>query len=243
MGWIHHVKQWVETAFGVHIYRTTLPWGSNLHHDLSRSGIWPNNPVIVDVGAHLGETALEFLNANPSCMVHSFEPASENFIHLQSKLKSWHNANAWKIAISNWEGKAPLHIKSASTTHSLVNARDSSASELVEVQTLDAFCRRRSIEHIHFLKVDAEGADIEVLKGAETLLNGCHVDFIQVETSMRKDIKWFARFEDVGKFMAAHGFELFGFYDQQQCWSGRQSLLYLNAVYVRVSMIDLRPVG
>lgn len=38
MGYIHHLKEWVEQIAGLHIYRTTLPFGADLHHDLSLTG-------------------------------------------------------------------------------------------------------------------------------------------------------------------------------------------------------------
>lgn len=53
----------------------------------------------------------------------------------------------------------------------------------------------------------------------------------------------FVSFDEVEKYMASPNHELFGLYDQQQCWSGRQALLYLNAVYVRMSLIAGLPVG
>lgn len=52
-----------------------------------------------------------------------------------------------------------------------------------------------------------------------------------------------ASFDEAEKYMAFHNNELFGLYDQQQCWSGRQALLYLNAVYVRMSLIAGLRVG
>lgn len=228
---------------GLHIYKTTLPWGANLHYDLARSGLWSGKGVIFDVGAHSGQTALDFLKHNPASLIHCFEPAPVNYSRLQQALAACRNVTAWKLALSSHEGTASLHIKEASTTHSLVNAHGSKESEEVEVQTLDAFCNRHFIEQIHFLKIDTEGADLEVLKGAERMLVENKVDFIQVETSTRNDTAGFVLFAEVEQFMADHAYELFAIYDQQPCWSGRQSLLYMNAVYVRASLISGLPVG
>jgi FkbM family methyltransferase len=242
MGYMHRIKEWVEARMGVHIYRSTLPWGSDLHADLRGSGLWPEQTVVFDVGAHLGQTAVAFLKNNPAALIHCFEPAPANYTHLQKVLFEWKNTALWKLALSSRAGTALLHLKEASSTHSLVNSNGSKEAEEVEVQTLDAFCNLHDIDKIHFLKIDTEGADLEVLKGAEEMLGQNKIDFIQVETSTRKDVDGFIPFHEVEIFMGGHGYELFGFYDQQPCWSGRQSLLYLNAVYVRVSLIASRPV-
>lgn len=243
MGYLHRIKGWVETCMGLYIYRSTLPWGSDLHADLRRSGLWPEQAVVFDVGAHLGQTAFTFLKRNPAALIHCFEPAPANYTYLQSAMVAWKNTTLWKLALSSRAGTALLHLKEVSSTHSLVNSNGSKEVEKVEVQTVDAFCYLHDIDKIHFLKIDTEGADLEVLKGAEEMLGQSKIDFIQVETSTRKDVESFISFHEVEMFMGQHGYELFGFYDQQPCWSGRQSLLYLNAVYVRLSLIAGRPVG
>jgi FkbM family methyltransferase len=243
MGYMHRIKEWMEACVGLHIYRSTLPWGTDLHVDLKRSGLWPEKTVIFDVGAHLGQTAVAFLKHNPAALIHCFEPAPANYSRLQKALSAWRTTISWKLALSSRAGTALLHLKEASSTHSLVNSSGSREAEEVEVQTLDAFCNLHDIDKIHFLKIDTEGADLEVLKGGEKMLAQNKIDFIQVETSTRKDVEGFIPFDEVEIFMGSHGYELFGFYDQQPCWSGRQSLLYLNAVYVRVSLIAGLPVG
>ena len=47
--------------------------------------------------------------------------------------------------------------------------------------TLDSFCKQHKINHIDFLKIDTEGSELNVLKGAHTMLKNHNINVIQFE--------------------------------------------------------------
>ena len=237
MALFHHIKNWVEALTGLRIYRSTLPHGTDLMSDLKKVGLWPKNPLIFDVGAHLGQTALALVKASPSAEIHCFEPASLNYGKLSQALAGYPSIHLWKMALADLPGQLRLYLKNHSTTHSLVNAKGSTDSEVVRVDTLDAFCECQGIGKIHFCKIDTEGADLAVLQGASAMIQRRQIDFIQVETSTREDVDVFSPFQKVNDYLTGAGYELFGFYEQQPCWTGRQSLLYFNAVYISPGLL------
>lgn len=196
--------------------------------------------MIFDIGAHHGQTALRLLQDSDEAEIHCFEPASTNYRRLQQALAGRSSVHLWKMAFADKAGQLTLHLQPHSTTHSLVNERGSVEGEQVQVDTLDAFCAREGIAKIHFCKIDTEGADYAVLQGACTLLQKRQIDFVQVETSTRKDVEVFSPFNQVNDFLTGLGYELFGFYEQQPCWTGRQSLLYFNAVYISPALLTNR---
>ncbi|MBK6830417.1 MAG: FkbM family methyltransferase [Flavobacteriales bacterium] len=51
----------------------------------------------------------------------------------------------------------------------------------IELRTVDGFCQEQGIERIHYLKVDTEGHELSVLKGAHEMIEQGKVDFIQFE--------------------------------------------------------------
>ncbi|MBN2021086.1 MAG: FkbM family methyltransferase [Sedimentisphaerales bacterium] len=53
--------------------------------------------------------------------------------------------------------------------------------EQVSLVTLDDFCRQQRIERINFLKLDTEGHELNILKGAQKLIEASAIDFIQFE--------------------------------------------------------------
>lgn len=114
-------------------------------------------------------------------------------------------------------------------------------AEAVPTATLDSFCAEHGIGDVQFCKVDTEGFDLEVLRGAAGMLEQQRIDFVQVETSFRRDTQYFSPIWEIDRLMTDKRYELFGLYEQQPCWTGRSSLLFANAVYVRTTLIDDRP--
>jgi FkbM family methyltransferase len=51
----------------------------------------------------------------------------------------------------------------------------------VACSTIDEFCAARGVRHIHFLKLDVEGAEASVLRGSSRMLSHARIDFIQFE--------------------------------------------------------------
>lgn len=243
MAFLHQIKSWIESVTGLRIYRSTLPHGADLVSDLRKTALWPERPVIFDIGAHLGQTTLAFLKSSPGAEIHCFEPASLNYQCLCQVLEGYSLVHLWQMAFADAPGRLKLHLKPHSTTHSLVNVRGSTDSEVVEVDTLDGFCEKRGVGKIHFCKIDTEGADLAVLRGGVRMFQRRLIDFVQVETSTRKDVDIFSPFQQVNDYLTGLGYELFGFYEQQPCWTGRQSLLYFNAVYISPDVLaDRLPV-
>jgi hypothetical protein len=55
------------------------------------------------------------------------------------------------------------------------------ASERIEVQTIDSFCEKQQIDRIDFLKMDVEGHEMAVLRGAKSMLDANRISMIQFE--------------------------------------------------------------
>jgi len=53
--------------------------------------------------------------------------------------------------------------------------------EVVDIRTIDSFCLEKNIDHISFLKLDTEGNELNILKGAKNMINSEKIDFIQFE--------------------------------------------------------------
>ena len=56
-----------------------------------------------------------------------------------------------------------------------------SREEVVRLETLDGYCQRAELQAIDFLKIDVEGHELEVLKGAADMLAKGGIRFIQFE--------------------------------------------------------------
>jgi FkbM family methyltransferase len=140
--------------------------------------IVPNATVVFDVGANIGEYAEEILKINPKAEVHCFEPHPTSFNKLKDIPVHAHN-----LALSEKEGSMTLFQMERSTHNSFYAAEHNKGGITVPVSTLDLFCARNKITHIDFLKIDVEGHEYAVLRGAEKMLKDKRIDYVQFEFS------------------------------------------------------------
>lgn len=74
------------------------------------------------------------------------------------------------------------------------------------VTTIDDYCRMKSIESVYLMKIDVQGFELPVLRGAERVLPT--VDHILVESAIRPLYAGAPRFSAVFDWVADHGFHL-----------------------------------
>lgn len=142
----------------------------------------PERPVIFDVGANTGQYASLVLSEIPSAQLYSFEPSLLAFSKLQKNLGNHENVQLFNLGLSDEEGvKMLFSAEGASVQSSFIGKNQSALAEEATVTTLDLFCAEHHLEHIDFLKIDVEGFELNVLRGAKTLLKEKKVDFIQFE--------------------------------------------------------------
>lgn len=157
---------------------------SNLLPDI----IHNSEPVIFDVGAHIGKSTLLFHQSIKGARIYSFEPNPKCF----EKLKRVENENikVFLLALGSEKTKIKLYDRKSTnvTQHSSIYKevitdlhRSESVEYDAEMTTLDEICSRENIKYIDFLKIDTEGNDLFVLKGANNLLGNESIGCIQFE--------------------------------------------------------------
>jgi FkbM family methyltransferase len=153
------------------------------HEALERRAIRAD--VIFDVGVNYGYTSAWF--ARWAQRVYAFEPNPKNqsLIREQLRIRAIDNVELVETAVSDREGEAEFFVKPQDGHHSL---GDIGASETIDrirvpVTTLDRFATERGIDRIGLLKIDVEGYEAEVLRGARELLAARRIDLILFEYS------------------------------------------------------------
>jgi FkbM family methyltransferase len=135
----------------------------------------PPAPVVVDVGANVGLFSWRVCAYRPDASVLAFEPQSHNHARLCRLFEVLGiRGEACRQACGAAPGSATLYLRS-SVTHSLrpdwhPDLDVGAGVEEVQVTTLDGECARRGLAQIDLLKVDVEGAEVEVLAGARAVL-------------------------------------------------------------------------
>jgi FkbM family methyltransferase len=167
------------------------PYGIKPFSDIRRLSKLLDYPIrsFFDVGANIGETAQEALSAFPSASLICFEPHPDTFAKLKGRLSGEKRVVLHNLALGSESGTAKLFsYRESSKLNSLVPNRPyvskfSSSPETVAVQvaTLDDFCAANSIDQVDVLKIDTEGFDAMVLRGAQRLLSRGAIKFAYVE--------------------------------------------------------------
>lgn len=131
---------------------------------------------VFDVGANIGMFALKAVACRGAARVCAFEPNRETFARLQTNLRRNHliSVQAVQQAVGEVSGWASFDLGSTSTVGHLSPSSTVTADALqVEVVTLHDFIQKEGISMVHLLKMDVEGAEAAVLRGAGTLLERC----------------------------------------------------------------------
>jgi FkbM family methyltransferase len=126
--------------------------------------------VFIDVGANFGVyTLIASKLVGEHGRVFAFEPTAESFQVLQQNLALTHfsNVRAFQVALARTRGKAWLYHSSDPVGNSL--GRDpgcGNKGEEVQTEALDNLLEENGIDQLDVMKVDAEGAEELVLRGA-----------------------------------------------------------------------------
>lgn len=186
--------------------------------------------MVFDVGANVGHSSIEYLRQFPSAAVHAFEPVAVNFAQLDSISNPRLIRNRCAVGADN--GEIKIFLSENAGKHSSVVVEDAGRYEEVGMTTIDGYCGENGIEHIGFLKVDTEGADLAVLQGAEGLLANKAIDFIQVETGFYEKQRH-VLISDFISYLSPLGYAVLGVYDQSLEWDGSARVQYANLLFAR----------
>jgi FkbM family methyltransferase len=156
-----------------------------------------NSLVIVDVGINRGQSTALFLKWFPNAKIYGFEPLPSVFVVAERKLAN--RAHLFNLGVSSksgvrtfWESKldetstfnqpnleSKYHKMKSKVL--LCSTRKMYKALIVNTVTLNDFSFKEKIGKIDLLKVDTEGHELEVLKGATTLLKQQQIELIQIE--------------------------------------------------------------
>lgn len=232
-------KRYMEGRFGIHIHLNP-PHGLSFVRDIKRLIPTFKPTTILDVGANVGQSAMEFSRAFPGSFIHCLEPARENAHLLREATNDLDNVFVHNVAAGSETSTARLvHADDPSMHHLAKGTEDPSAFEDVDITTLDAFCESRAIEKISIMKVDTEGHELEVLSGAEKLLSNGLVEVIYLEAGMNPENDRHAHLSDILACLVGRGYRLFGIYEQMHEWtSNRPTLRRANLAFISTELAN-----
>lgn len=135
--------------------------------------------TVVDAGAHIGCYTLRAASlVGPEGEVLAFEPSSGNYALLRENLKlnKLKNVSAMNFGLGESESRTRLWVQHLRALNSTTRKEGGEGSriigeEQVRIRRLDDVLEEQGIERLDLLKLDAEGAELAILKGARSTLS------------------------------------------------------------------------
>jgi FkbM family methyltransferase len=131
--------------------------------------------IIIDGGSYPGEfTVLCSHLVGENGKIIAFEPDPKNYLHVKMLLERNNLTNVVLFNKGLWDKDAIVKFHSKNTvgsTFMISNEKNSQNSIEIPCVNLEAELNRLNIDHINFIKMDIEGAEITVLKGIKNLLS------------------------------------------------------------------------
>lgn len=179
---------------------------------------------IFDVGANTGRAARLITGLFPNSRLWSFEPCKESYDEL-CRSQDLAHVKAFNCAVGATDGDAILNKFNGSELNSILDRTDDadkyidptsiqkSGTENVKVRRLDTIAKEKGISTISFLKIDTQGFDLEVLKGASELLATGSIGLIQVEVNFAPLYQDQPAFSELLNYLNGYHYGLVGLYE------------------------------
>jgi FkbM family methyltransferase len=202
--------------------------------------------VIFDIGAYIGEVTKIYGKLFPSAKIYCFEPFDGSFQKLAS-LSDNKLVHPYQMAFSDQLGKTKLYVNEDLTCNSFFPRPKSGPTYYsrkaehvgqieVDSMTIDAFCEQKDIEHIDVLKLDVEGAELRVLKGACDKLSKRAITLIYTEVMFAVHYEGGCMFHEIAGFLEQYGYTLFNLYNLKRAKNGQ--IRWGNAIFLSPQFRD-----
>ncbi len=139
--------------------------------------------LILDAGAHIGLASLYFAQRFPKALVVALEPESRNFALLEINTRQ--AGNVVPINAALWRDDSTLEIRDLSVDNWGFQVRERTAGAGVLAVDILSVLNKYSADRIDVLKIDIEGAELEVLGGAKDWIDRIGMLIIELHDRFR----------------------------------------------------------
>jgi FkbM family methyltransferase len=126
-------------------------------------------PVILDLGSNVGLSIAFFHARYPQAVILGFEPDPEAFHILLANTRDIRAVRVLNIAVGGNDGRRRFFAARDNWVSSLLDTDPSAQPIDVECRRLDTVVAEAGLDEIGLLKLDVEGAEVEILEGSSRL--------------------------------------------------------------------------
>ena len=152
--------------------------------------------VFIDVGAHIGRYTFPIAKKHSNLNVIAIEPDPNSYKALIEgiKLNGLNNVIALNLALGERDGHEFLCRKHSTAISSITEREECWSTVKIPVQKLDTLVKKLSLTSVDIIKIDSEGSEVMILKGAKNTLER-FIPYILVEVR-RHNYSKFKNFVD-----------------------------------------------
>lgn len=179
-------RSWAARHEALRIYLVVSHLGQYL-----RFGPPGPGDVVLDVGAHLGCFVLSVARlVGPTGHVYACEPMADNLANLRRTIAANNLTNVTVIekAVGAAEGTTDIAVNPVSAAHSAV-LREGAESVSVETTAIDQIVRDYRLTRVDFIKIDVEGMEADVLRGAAQTLRQHRPRLVMAGYHLPEDVR------------------------------------------------------
>lgn len=177
----------------------------------------PNDPAILEAGAHMGYDTLGISKVWPKGRVYAFEPVPALYESLNNRVGGRKNVFTYPLALGAAEGVVDMYVSRGASTGSSSILNPSKHLELypsvkfeekisVEMTTLNIWAARERVHQVDLMWLDMQGYEVNALIGAGQLLEQVRV--IYTELCRSELYHGLVTKEEYIRFLRDHGFDL-----------------------------------
>jgi FkbM family methyltransferase len=169
-----------DYKFYCRINREDLVFMTNHEDDIIEHFTPKQGDIVVDIGAHLGRYTIissKRVGTNGKVIALEAHPGNFEMLNRNIKLNQLTNVIPLNYAVYSKETKIKLYLPEEESGYTIYNTimsnRAGTEDKFVEVNanTLDFLLQLKGITDVNWIKIDVEGAEFEVLKGATNVLS------------------------------------------------------------------------
>ena len=187
--------------------------------------------VVVDAGAFTGNFSRRAREAWDA-KVYAFEPSLRNFARLIGRVDA--GVIAYNVALGMQDAVGFVETQPDPSMDRVVMSGDG-GGKAVEIQKLDGL----GLPDIDFLKIDTEGSDLHVLRGARQMLSEGRIGLVQVEAGMNPDNQWHVPARYFHSMLEPMGFRLFSIGETAMEWPEKKPYMRrADLVFISPRLIE-----
>jgi FkbM family methyltransferase len=213
-----------------------------LHHHINTNSLNTKDSLILDVGAYHGDFTKKMLlnkSIEKACL---FEANKDNHTILEAEFAKNRQIELYHCAVSDQEGEIEFHCDSDKATGSILPYQYWSADapevkkQVVKMISLDNHFNQHPLsQRISIIKIDTQGNDLSVLKGAKQTL-ASHQPWLVVELVYVPLYKNQGNPDEIAHHLAAQNYGLAGMFNMN--YSADGWLAFADGVFVPRTLMN-----